>query len=323
MKAIAFSDLHVHPYTQHNENGRRLKNCLRVLEVVEKAADAVGADCLLFCGDLVDQHKAVPNAALNGIFEHYSKSRYTTIAVSGNHDYGQKRTLDNDDGESVLKALSIAFPDKFKLIDNSRITVGDTVIHGVPYYEYAEHLYQRVGEAAQHIDEELFNLLLVHVTAEGYIDMNIPGTVNPKHDVFRLWDYVLSGDIHKKRLLADNFQMLGSPIHKVVSDAGDDKGIWYIETAPLKPISTKFKSLNPYFPTFKYVAPGAEVTDEEKAQHFIRETVEPLKEPELEDLNVEKFQANNKPAELVRSYYEHACDADEELLNVGLSFLPQ
>ena len=63
-KILLFSDLHIHNYQQYNDDGRRLSNCLDVLDLVYENATLNGCAAIVFAGDLFDQRKQIATTTL-------------------------------------------------------------------------------------------------------------------------------------------------------------------------------------------------------------------------------------------------------------------
>lgn len=320
IKLIAFADLHVHTYREFDDKGSRLEDTLRVLDIVFAYADKQEAKAILFAGDLVEATKSIPTQAINGLMARFKKlfTKYPNIpfiAVSGNHDYATQKLL-NQPIVTCLTAFAEVFPN-FKLIDDTYIDIEGCRIHGVPYYRYPDDYYSQC--LSMSLSNEAKNLLLTHATVTGY-DF-IAGCVDPKHQSLRRFDLCLSGDIHKHSWLSENFLMLGNPLQKDRSDAGQKKGIWRVEleNGVFNPV---FINLNSKFPEFITVK-EADVDNHKGSKDFI--TVEPTITTSPESLEevvaIQKFSTVNTSAQLVTSYWEAEDGVNDERLAVGLSLL--
>lgn len=322
MKILATADLQIHNYSKFNEGGRRLKNCIKALKYIFAIADKAEADYILFAGDLFDMQKTLPieviNAtvrALKELFEKYPQIEL--LAISGNHDYGNRRTIG---GEVItsLEFLDLMF-DKFTLLEDGKVLklqdrtdvgIEDSTVVGVSDYYHAEDFYQMVEQA----DDA--DLLMVHCTAMGYD--NFPGTIDPNHECFKRFPMVISGDIHNSKWLADNFLMLGATIHRDASDVGDEKGVWLFDTDNIR--EPEFFSLNSKMPTFIRKEEGDKVLPEEEKDYIIWDPV--MKVDQDTKVKKEKFNTSVSELELVKNFYETVEeDGDEQKLNVGLDIV--
>ena len=320
MKFIATADLHIHSYSKFNEDGRRLKNCLKVLKYLFAIADKADANYILFAGDLFDSQKALPIEVINEtvrtfkeLFEKYKDVSF--ISISGNHDYGNKRVI----GGKVISScdfLDQVF-DRFILLDDGinkelpEIGTGraNYSVVGVSDYYHAEDFYKMVEDA------EDADLLMVHCTAMGYSDFF--GSIDPKHECFKRFPLVISGDIHKSKWLAKNFLMLGSPLHRDSGDIGEDKGIWVFDTEDIK--APDFISLNERLPTFIRKVEGDKVEKDELKDYVVWT---PVFEPTVEgEASKEDFNTSVAETELVTNFYKEIGEVDGERLEVGLKLI--
>jgi DNA repair exonuclease SbcCD nuclease subunit len=218
-KVIVFSDLHINDFRSFNENGERLTNTLGVLYDMFEAADNLGIDTILFVGDLFDQQKSLLVDVVNkttkvfkDLFTAYPEIRF--ICISGNHDHANKNLPDQKSICSITYLEEIF--SGFIIIDNDGIKVGDYTVWGIPYYQHKEHFIEKLNKVPEKAD-----LVLIH--------QNSPNS-NPMikqdfavEDVER-FKKVFCGHIHKYEKISDNLTIVGSPLHKDLSDEGQDKG---------------------------------------------------------------------------------------------------
>lgn len=322
-KFLAFADLHIHPYKQFDDKFNRLDLFLTVLNVLFKYANKNNIDYILFAGDLFHQHKQVPTIAVNAtidrfklLFETYPHIKF--IAVSGNHDYATKHLIDSPAVTSIYP-FKLLFPNNFYLIDDSSYIVNthDTVIYGVPYYEYKEEYYQTIDNIC--VDKDKTNILLTHATVLGY-DF-VPGSIDTNHECFRKFDFCISGDIHKAKMFEPNFLMLGSPIQRDLSDYGDNKGFWMFSVDENKYFTREFKSLNSIFPIFVKKKVGSVLTEDDEKNFIIYEDNAVSANKDDIDNDSVIYESSMSKYDLVKQYFVEFGNGDDFTLNVGLDLL--
>ncbi len=330
MRAIVFSDIQIHSYKNFNTGNSRLTNCLDCLEMIFAYARKKEVDVLLFPGDFFDMQKLLPIAVINhtvdrliSLFDRYPEM--IMYMVSGNHDYGTQKLLGKP-VETSLHFLSQIFPDHMILMDDIWVETSGIRLYGLPYYEYSEHYYQQLESFE--VDPKEFNILLTHATAMGY--SNIPGVIDPHHEAFKKFDLVLSGDIHKKSWLADNFLMSGICMHRDAGDAGDEKGIWLLDTDLYKAATTveakqetvKFIPIGNKFPQYIRKKEGDELTEWEQQQYINWDpTFEETGTTTEARVQITNFNTSLKPASLIENFWKQVDNTDEELLQIGLKLV--
>jgi DNA repair exonuclease SbcCD nuclease subunit len=149
MKALYFTDLHVHNYKQFDTDASRLHNCLRVIDILFQYANKNHIEYILFGGDLYDRQKAIPTVVVNSVvakfthlFQTYKDIKF--VAISGNHDHASANLL-HSPAETSLTHLNTIF-DNFILIDNDSHTLEIGLqVHGIPYYEYADDYHTQLS----------------------------------------------------------------------------------------------------------------------------------------------------------------------------------
>lgn len=328
-KFVAFADLQIHNYRKFDNQGSRLNYCLDCLELITEYAVSKGIEYILIPGDFFDRQKELPICVINATVERMQKlsdlykDSVTFIAISGNHDYeGQK--LYGQPVHTSLKFLSIAFRGMFRLIDDSSYDLeDDTVVYGVPYYEYAEHFYRTVEEIEIQ-DSAQFNILMVHVTAAGFD--NIPGNIDPLHPCFDRFDLIISGDIHHAKWLRDNFLMLGNPMHRDAGDAGEKKGFWVFDTdAESRQFTAKMIDSGKCFPQYIHVREGDKISEEVRANNYIIEVAAFTQAGDNEEIqqSIEKFDNTGSKETLVTNFFNEVDGQDMELLKVGLKLVKE
>jgi len=325
MKAIIFSDLHVHLYKAFADGYSRLNNTLKVIRIIYAYADKKGIDIILFPGDLYDNPKLLPTAAVNMLIstflemeKKYPKIKF--IAISGNHDHATKNLV-NACAITALTHLHDVCTN-FTLLDNQVIRLGSNVyIHGVPYYEYPEHYHTMLKERAELItvEDHTVHLLMMHQTPSNMGNDSIPVDTDINDPLYDKFDYVFDGHIHKHMQLSEKFVVVGSPIHRSLEDEGVDKGFLVMDLTSPKDGYT-FISLNKKFPEFKRRVVGTLLEEGEENDYIVWS--QPVTESMAEvNASVEQFQAGLSREELLENYWKAVEGKDKELLTVGLKFI--
>lgn len=327
--AIIFSDLHANKYNQFSEHHDRLKDCLRVIDDTFKYAQHYEASTILFCGDLVDNPKAIQIPVLTGLLTRFSKwfkkcPNITLYAISGNHDQSSKNYWETP-AETALTAFATAFPSRFVLIDNDVAQIGDTdcYVAGIPYYENKDCFDQALNAQVERLqdknDGSAVVTLLIHQTPEGIYNPHIKAETSPADPRYAAFDFVADGHIHQYHKLNSKFLIAGNGLHRDLGDIGSEKFIHLIDLAsPAEthlPISRKGR-----YPELIRMPPD-KITDEILAKSF----VVPMQDKKLITVegsaDVSEFGGSLNPADLLTNYYKVCQVEDERLLAVGLSLL--
>lgn len=334
-KFTVFSDLQVHNYKKFDVKGSRLNNCLEVFNDVFEFNHNEGIDLCLFIGDLYDSQKDLPTVVVNSVvnrlstlFKKYPEQRL--VAISGNHDYATKNLIDKP-AETALQHLAEIFPGRFILLDNKikffQMDGVDLFIQGIPYYEYKEHYQTRLEQSKEELSEyihEMYSdggygpnpvyktILLIHQTPE-HSNAMIPFDTKVEDPLYKNYDLILCGHIHKHEVLKQNFIIVGSPIHRDLSDAGQDKGFMvYDDASDLD--SFEIIYLDKY-PKYKQERnPDPDSTD------YVIPIIEIEDSPEVE-VQTKQFVASNKREDLVENYWNEVGEGNENLLKLGLKFI--
>lgn len=226
MKFLIFSDLHIHKYKNHNESkNSRFYDCLRVLEDVFEMAYSRKIKHILFCGDLFDSPKELDTEVINEVFMSFKKMfelypMIEFISISGNHDISTK-SLYGQDINSSQKFLSEAF-ENYTLIDYNTLRVHDIIIQGFRYYDFTEDFmkdYNSRGYKGKVIN-------LIHQSPIGISNKFIHADL----DISKLKGMTFCGHIHTPEILADNFIVVGNPIHRDKGDLDQEKYIWVYDS---------------------------------------------------------------------------------------------
>jgi len=154
---------------------------------------------------------------------------------------------------------------------------------------------------------------MIHQTPNNISDTTIPADTDPDDPVYSYYDMVLCGHIHQRQRLAPNFVVVGSPLHRDQGDVGEEKGLLIYDTDDQ---SIKFFPLD--YPRF---LPLAKDEIGENTTDFIIPLAS-IDVPETDqDVDTTKFNTSLKAKTILTNYWEEADGEDQELLQVGLSFL--
>lgn len=320
---IVFSDYHLHDYRQFNTDGKRLKNCIKVLYDIAEFANKNNIKYILFGGDWYDQQKELPtkvvNASIAAIQELTVKyPDLIWIMISGNHDYATKN-LWHSPAVTALTHIE-ATSNNFHLIDNGVYQIGETSVVGIPYYEMVEDFGLALDNAVEHTkDLKGKKVLMIHQTPKGIGNAMIKADTDPYDVRYDNFDYVYCGHIHKRQDLNDKFTVIGSPIHRDLGDVGESKGFLVINLdKPEK--GYKFIELTGY-PHFVQIMEGEERSDIDEVGAYVVEKPNIAQISTAKSMNADRFNTGLTPKELLKNYWEEVNGKDKELLEVGLEFL--
>lgn len=334
MKILVFSDFHSHDYKTHNKGAKsRLDIGLDILQHIYQYANDNGVDFLCFCGDWFDSPKLLPTVVVNRNTEvmlELSKKypNLFCLAISGNHDHSSKNLI-HKPAVTALTYLQEITPKNFRIIDDSSITIGDIVITGIPYYEYADDFKQKLKQRADHLRESIdighvpkdaYKLLLIHQTPSGMGNPNIPVDTDVNDPVYDIWDEVMCGHIHCSMKITPKFTIVGNTHHRDLGDEGQEKGFWVIDT------DTKIKefvSLKGKYPEYRRarVSIGESVPDDGYNYYVPQYLLEgPVNNVEGA-VKAEDFGVDLSAESLIQNYLKQVAPDDEELLKVGLECL--
>lgn len=267
---VAFSDIQIEDWKQYSHNNSRLYDNERIL-------DHIRAECkrfkvpALFCGDLFDNPHYLSNRVLGVAMHWFSKwqrEEINLLAIPGNHDQCEQNSSTNR-SPNYISMVSRVYP-WIKDLSFRPERFGSYIISGIPYLTGNQEFEQLVRSEYRKIqDQPQRKILLIHTDLPGAIDTT--GREIDSHSlkwnlkkIFKGWDLVLSGHIHKPQIIRSNILMLGATHHQRVSDAGTDMGYWLI----YEDLTYKFIKLD--MPQFKYLKAGEK---KPKDHHFYIEEI--------------------------------------------------
>lgn len=220
--ALASSDWHFHNWKQFNENDERIYVTINfIFELFSKAQELNVP--IIFPGDLFHTPKGLTtktlylfNMHLRGFVEKFKGVK--VYGISGNHEI---------DGQySLFKAISYSFPEIFTCIDNAYVVLNGIKIIGIPYIYRNIGLIEKIEKASKMSGDKI---LLLHTELYGASDpsgyepipQNLPRQLNA---LFKDFNLVLSGHIHKFSPIEKNIIMVGAPNQQRKSDADCEMG---------------------------------------------------------------------------------------------------
>jgi len=310
-----FSDIHFHNFAQYNINKiDRLEICGKALYRLMKLCNKNGIDTILFEGDWYEQPRAIPTKVVNYSIYLLKKleelfPKIKIYAITGNHDYATKNLYEKP-GISALKHLEDAC-ENFQILDNTYIDFPNitTRIHGIPYYDYAEHFDKALDDCIKNVERGYHNLLMIHQNP--YMNDIMPFEIRPDDPRLKNFDHVFCGHIHWHQRMNDLFTIVGPPLHKDADDVGKDMGYLFydVHAKDYKRISNKGK-----FPEF---IEGEEQND---GNYYLSKTK--VDEEQFDgDAKMDDYGTHLKPEIIVENYWKEIKGEDKDLLKTGLKLL--
>lgn len=252
--AYAASDLHFHDWKQFNEQDERTQVTINVLAHLMFLSDQDDVP-IIMPGDLFHTPKGLTTKTLvmfmtfmNTAIEAYPRAK--VIGITGNHD--------GDINYSLWYAMCKAFPTMLLNADNSRVELGkDIHVYGLPYRRRNNGLVDAI-KAAGKMDGK--KILLLHTELYGApdpsgYDLNPQNFPRESLALFKAFNLVLAGHVHKHTKVKKNVYMVGAPNQQRKSDAGCEMG--YLEI--YDDFSVEFMKMDN--PEFRFYKEGEEHED--------------------------------------------------------------
>ena len=278
MKFFHLSDLHI-GFKLVNRDMREDQEY--ILKQIAKKAEERQPDAVVIAGDIYD--KAVPSAEAVEVFDNFisqlneAAPKAEIMIISGNHDSGtrvnlyrsvlqrqrihmigippqlpdeyiEKVTLQDMFGSVNFYLLPFVKPSMMKLIvgsdDNGNNLSYDDTMHRLIQREnineternvlVSHQFYLPSGEDADKVERMESEIIMV-----GNVDQ-------VRADVLQPFDYAALGHIHKPmRVGCDMYRYCGTPLACSVSEAGQQKGIIFVELAEKGTVRTELLPLTP------------------------------------------------------------------------------
>lgn len=238
-RVVIFSDLHSHPFKPYatilpNGMNSRLADAINCIKQIHEHAVALGADLVLFGGDMFHVRKTISVQAFNAVYQEMSKFAVDKIPVAlihGNHDQADKA----GDQYSIY-----AFSSFLHVVDkpgwlllNGADHKQTYAIMAVPYMEDVDHLKSITAEQCPY--QDVHKIFLGHMGIQGAVvgsDFVYPGLYDPKIQDLRpeQFDAVYLGHFHKHQQLAKNAWYIGAPFQHNWGDREDSRGFLIYDT---------------------------------------------------------------------------------------------
>ena len=323
MKAVILGDPHAHKYKSFNQDNRRLKNVIRLIEECwDKAAELVVPPgkiqtetypgLFMITGDLFNNHQTVATEAMVALVELFTRksdehSNVTVLLISGNHDQGTKNLIEKP-AVSAIHALA-ELSDNVVCIDNGVYNGGDFNVYGIPYYPNKEDFREALKITGSVVGGNK-NILLMHQTVGLDISM-VEEDIDPTDELFNQIEFVFNGHIHTYKEVAARWVNVGTGMHRDAQDIGQEKGylIFDIETMSYERVLTTG------YPVFRHLPEDQPCPIEWEGDYIIPVPIPIAVAPEEEEIR-EKFDHTKvSREELLTNFIEiKAADKDEGML---------
>lgn len=299
---VAFSDIHFGDYKEFNENGVRIHSHLQVLKYLDNLAFENKVP-LLFAGDFFNNPNNLSNRLLRIVFPYLVKGlKSYMIGIDGNHDQDSASSF-RDIPDSYFHTLSL-LNDKIHCVNLDKCEYKDYVIHGIPYISYNIGFLEHIEKLSQNLDKSRKNILLIHTDLPDAEDTNgsksssVKGVSKEFYRLFKKFDLVLSGHIHKFQKLSSNCYMIGAPQQQRRTDMNCKMGFVKI----YDDLSVEFQEID-FTPKF------INITEEnEKLNYKPNDFFTLIKKPnnrESKNINGEKLEKTKNLKNIITDYCQN------------------
>ena len=245
MKFIHLSDLHigkrVNEFSMYEDQNYILK---KIIEII----DDQKPDAVLIAGDVYD--KSIPSSEAVTLFDDFlymlSKRDLQVFVISGNHDSPERLSFASRLIEKSGVHISPVYNGEIKPI-TIKDEFGNVNIYMLPfikpsnvrrYFDDEITSYtDAVGKAIEEmkIDNTQRNILVTHQFVTGSSrteseEISVGGTDNVDVSVFKDFDYVALGHIHRaQNCTTEKVRYCGTPLKYSFSEANDVKSVTVVE----------------------------------------------------------------------------------------------
>ena len=262
MKLIHLSDLHlgkrVNEFSMLEDQKDILNKIIAVIE--EEQPDAV-----LIAGDVYD--KSVPSAEAVELFDEFlvqlANTKTQVFIISGNHDSAERLAFANRliDASGIHLApvyrgevAPFSFKDEYGTVDLYMLPFVKPANVRRFFPEEEIRSYEDALKAAicaMQVNEKNRSILITHQFVTGALvsdseDLSVGGTDQVSAEVFKAFDYVALGHLHRPQNVKENIRYCGTPLKYSFSEVNDVKSVtiaelkekgslsmWEIPLAPL------------------------------------------------------------------------------------------
>ena len=245
MKFIHLSDLHigkrVNEFSMYEDQNYILK---KIIEII----DDQKPDAVLIAGDVYD--KSIPSSEAVTLFDDFlymlSKRDLQVFVISGNHDSPERLSFASRLIEKSGVHISPVYNGEIKPI-TIKDEFGNVNIYMLPFIkpsnvrryfdEEITSYTDAVGKAIEEmkIDNTQRNILVTHQFVTGSSrteseEISVGGTDNVDVSVFKDFDYVALGHIHRaQNCTTEKVRYCGTPLKYSFSEANDVKSVTVVE----------------------------------------------------------------------------------------------
>lgn len=262
MKLIHLADLHIGKRVNEFSMLEDQKDILlKILNII----DGEQPDGVIIAGDVYD--KSVPPAEAVEVFDDFlvrlSKRQVQVFIISGNHDSAERLAF----GGRLMDKSGIHFSPVYNG-EAAPLTLsdehGDVNIYMLPFVKpaYVRRFFEEeeilsyndaVRCAVKHIDIDVTkrNVLVTHQFVTGALrseseDISVGGTDNIDASIFRDFDYVALGHIHRPQNIgSERIRYSGTPLKYSFSEAGHQKSVTVVTLGEKGELSVREVPLTP------------------------------------------------------------------------------
>ena len=262
MKLIHLSDLHLGKRVNEFSMLEDQKDILnKIIAVIEKEQP----DAVLIAGDVYD--KSVPSAEAVELFDEFlvqlAKTKTQVFIISGNHDSAERLAFANRliDASGIHLApvyrgevAPFSFKDEYGTVDLYMLPFVKPANVRRFFPEEEIRSYEDALKAAicaMQVNEKNRSILITHQFVTGALvsdseDLSVGGTDQVSAEVFKAFDYVALGHLHRPQNVKENIRYCGTPLKYSFSEVNDVKSVtiaelkekgslsvWEIPLAPL------------------------------------------------------------------------------------------
>lgn len=262
MKLIHLSDLHLGKRVNEFSMLEDQKDILnKIIAVIEKEQP----DAVLIAGDVYD--KSVPSAEAVELFDEFlvqlANTKTQVFIISGNHDSAERLAFANRliDASGIHLApvyrgevTPFSFKDEYGTVDLYMLPFVKPANVRRFFPEEEIRSYEDALKAAicaMQVNEKNRSILITHQFVTGALvsdseDLSVGGTDQVSAEVFKAFDYVALGHLHRPQNVKENIRYCGTPLKYSFSEVNDVKSVtiaelkekgslsvWEIPLAPL------------------------------------------------------------------------------------------
>ena len=262
MKIMHLSDLHL---GKRVNEFSMLEDQIYILNEIINIIDEQKPKVIILAGDIYD--KPIPPAEAVEIFDDFlyklSKRNLYVFIISGNHDSAERIAFGSRlfDKSSIYlspvyngKISPICIDDKYGKINFYMLPFIKPVhvrrfFPDAEVYTYTDALSTVISD--MHIDTAQKNILITHQFVTGSSrteseDVSVGGSDNVDADIFKGFDYVALGHIHRSQCCDSEYiRYCGTPLKYSFSESKDTKSITVIDIKEKGDIKLDFIPLTP------------------------------------------------------------------------------